>query len=85
MTRDDIMRDYKPNKYGRISAPGKFEGEMVYVPYFWAVGQPDEEDEGVYTYKVNADDRAEFPELEGKSEVWLVEDEQGFVCEVPQP
>jgi hypothetical protein len=82
MTRDDILRDYKPNKYGRISAPGKFEGEMLYVPHFYGQ-EPATQDTGLLTYKVTEEDAKAFPELSGKKEVWLAEDDQGFIYEVP--
>jgi len=71
-----------------IRSPGKFEGECLYVPYFWGImldgGADDEdEDEGVpiAIFDVNADDVAQFPELADRETVALWEDDQGFVHE----
>jgi hypothetical protein len=39
MTREHILTLYKVRKSdGLISSPGAFEGEPIYVPYFWDVG-----------------------------------------------
>ncbi len=54
--------------HGTIIGPGKFEGEMYYVPYFWDQamdgGDTVDDPEGM-TYSVvefTAEDRKEFPE-----------------------
>jgi len=31
------LDSYNWNSYGIITDPGKFEGEMLYIPYFWQV------------------------------------------------
>lgn len=31
------INDYQFDKTGRITSPGKFEGEMVYLPHFYEV------------------------------------------------
>ena len=36
MTRQEIESSYKIEN-GRIRSPGKFEGEMIYVPFYWNV------------------------------------------------
>lgn len=45
--------EYK-NDGERITAPGKFEGEPVFAPYFWGLaleGLADSDDGKVYTFK----------------------------------
>ena len=68
-----------------VSHPGKFEGQAVYVPYFWDVfldGCADRDDGRVLGFDVTAQHRAIFPELKRRRTVRLIETEQGFVCEV---
>ena len=39
---------------GRITQPGKFEGEPVFAPYYWGIameGFADSDDGRVYTFK----------------------------------
>ena len=82
MTRRDIESSYTVDANGIIRSPGKFEGEPVYVPYFWDAyleGFADEDDGEVLTFRVTAEDRAEFPELDGVTTVRLWETDQGFV------
>lgn len=67
-----------------VSRPGKFEGEAIYVPYFWAAAQNGLQDEvwGDYDmFKVSETDRNIFPELAKVDVVVLTENEQGFVVE----
>lgn len=81
MTRADIERDYNVVD-GVIRSPGKFEGEPVYAPYFWDAflnGMQDEDDGEFLLFNVTDEDRVEFPELQGVSQVSLGEDSQGFV------
>lgn len=80
---------------GRIQSPGKFEGEPLWVPYFWS-GESDEteydddqdledsdcieyESTSTEVYHVSDDDRAIFPELADVTTVYLWESDQGFV------
>jgi hypothetical protein len=68
-----------------VARPGKFEGEAVYVPYFWEAflnGMADRDDGRVLGFDVTAEDKVLFPELKGRRTVRLIETEQGFVCEV---
>lgn len=69
--------EYEHDKHGRITQHGKFEAEMIYVPYYWSEGY-----ENPVHVALDDDDRALFPELGDKRELWLYEDEQGFVSEI---
>ena len=91
MTREEILSAYKVNEHGMITSPGKFEGEMIYAPYFyelWNEGDGEDiymdngEDGGeiIFTsFKVSDEDRATFPELEGVEEIRFHESDTGFV------
>lgn len=85
MKRADLAAEYTVNASGNITDPGKFEGEALYVPYFWEFflnGGADEDDGDTLWFDVSDDDRREFPELSGIARVALSEDSQGFVsCE----
>ena len=73
-------------KDGRITNPGKFEGEKPYVPYYWGIyldGGADSDDGKILRFNVSKEDRALFPGLLTKRRVVsLIETDQGFVCEV---
>lgn len=82
--------EYK-NDGQRITQPGKFEGEPVFVPYLWSLGLEgfSDEDTGTeYRFKFTAKDLAD-PKLFWAKEIkqWLgrkrrirlYEDSQGFV------
>ncbi len=83
MTRQEIERDYQVEN-GVIRSNGKFEGEAVYVPYFWDAflnGMADRDNGRVLGFDLTADDKAMFPELKGRRTVRLYERDDGFVCE----
>jgi hypothetical protein len=84
MSREDILKNYKVGADGRIRSPGKFEGEMLYVPYFWECylnGCADGDNGRRIWFSVMACDRKQFPELAKRRSVGLVEDDSGFVRE----
>ena len=94
MTRSEVAAQYNVNSKGIIRSPGKFEGELLYVPHFWEVvlegGAADEfqpEDGGplLSMVLVTDEDRHQFPELEEQRKVWLGESDQGFVEEYVRP
>lgn len=88
----DRVSDYRLNEKKIIVSPGKFEGEMYYVPTFWEAsmdGADDEvsDDARGHTYfilSLTPEDRARFPEIEPtECEAWMVESDTGFVsCEL---
>lgn len=85
MTRHDVEVRYEVEN-GRIVTPGKFEGEMLYVPYFWDAfmhGFADRDDGTVVGFDITPEDREEFPEIpKRKRTIRLMERDDGFVCEV---
>jgi hypothetical protein len=71
---------------GRITSPGKFEGQKLYVPYFWSKvlegWQDDEDADGTPVFYVTSEDRTEFPEIHPKvKQIRLIEQDSGFIIE----
>lgn len=67
---------------GRIRSPGKFEGELVYVPYYWEYGLEggsDGDANGEFLFNIDGDDVEVWPELRDVIYLRLWEDSQGFV------
>lgn len=84
-SRQEIERDYKIEN-GIIQNPGKFEGEMIYVPYFWDTSLEGGPDDVRFDGDVQVDifypgdaDLEQFPELQGVKSLEVWEDDQGFV------
>jgi hypothetical protein len=67
MNRQDILNLWNVDKkLGLIADPGKFQGEMLYTPYFYDSmlnGFADEDIDGTAFFVINDHDRKEFPEL----------------------
>ena len=88
MTREEILSAYKVNEHGMITSPGKFEGEMIYAPYFYDLmmnglhtehEEYNEYDELTYHFDILKEDIDIFPELIGVARVYLFENNDGFV------
>jgi len=82
MKRDEVKRQYRVDENGVIRSPGKFEGEMLYVPHFWEAyldGMADDDDGTWMKFNVDEGDRREYPELQGVRTVKLRTDDSGFV------
>jgi len=92
MTRASTLTQYRvyfpphPSAPPVITAPGPFEGEPYWAPYFWEAvhdGDGQEFDDGcghwVTQFSINAADIAEFPELAAYSQVCIWEDSDGFI------
>ena len=66
-----------------ITLPGKFQGEPRWVPYFHALEDDTQFDDGacvVYrAFQVTPEERQRFPELKGVFAVVLAETDDGFV------
>jgi len=77
--------NYETDSHGIITSPGKFEGEMRYVPWFWEAGMnglADRDDGKVMGFDISPADKVMFPELKRRRTVKLIETDQGFVCEI---
>jgi hypothetical protein len=83
MTRQEILSQYNIIN-GRIRSPGKFEGEMLYVPFYWDIylsGFADRDDGKILGFDVEPEDKQQFPELKKRRTVKLYQRDDGFVCE----
>jgi hypothetical protein len=72
MTRKEVLEQYDIDKNGLIQDPGKFEGEMLFAPYFYDSSLESGADETVYDgdtpidiFVIAEEDLKEFPELKG--------------------
>ncbi len=86
MTRDELERQYAVNKKGVVVTPGKFAGQMLYVPYFWdkyLSGSADDTTGDFITFFITDDERKEFPELGQAEIITLLEIERTLICELP--
>jgi len=84
MDRKQIESEYHIEN-GIIQNLGQFEGEALYVPYFWDAylnGCADRDDGKVIGFDLTKEDKAMFPELKGRRTVKLYQRSDGFVCEV---
>jgi hypothetical protein len=85
--RESLLKEYAIDENGRITSPGKFEGESIFVPHLWSLALADDDDGEVFEFKFAPDDVdpliLEFPELKkhlGRRRlIRLREDSQGFV------
>ena len=92
MTRAELEKQYRTVK-GRIVTRGKFEAEMIYVPYLWTLameGRRASSEEwrgdGLFlTLDIEPEDVRQFPELEGFRSVEMYEDDAGFVTCTVRP
>ncbi len=87
-----IRDSYQVDSNGRITDPGKFEGEQIFVPYFWDLalsGFADTDNGKWYGFRFSFSSEqdkqllADWPELKQwlgrKRSLKLWEDSQGFV------
>lgn len=81
-----IRERFRLDASGRIQNPGKFEGELVYVAYYWECfleGMADRDDGKVLGFDIQGEDREVFPELgDSKRTVRIMERDDGKVVEV---
>ena len=80
--------EFSISEVGTIKNPGKFEGEMIYVPYFYEEALAGTDDEGGNDSMgywmgvvITPEDKAKFPEWLDESDYGIIleESEQGFV------
>lgn len=88
MTREDILEHYDVDENGFITSPGKFESEMIYVPYFYDLLMHGASDETIYSsdgtifkdiFNITSEDIQIFPELKGVQQIEISESEEGFI------
>lgn len=76
---------YQTTDHGRITSPGQFEGQMIYVPHFWEAylnGCADRDDGTVLGFDITKEDRAKYPEIPArKRTIRLMQTDSGFVIE----
>ena len=86
MNRQDISKNYDVSDSGRIKSPGKFEGEMLYIPYFYDISlngffNPNRNE--IFSIPIEKEDREQFPEIpKHKRRIRFYERDDGFVCEI---
>jgi hypothetical protein len=77
-----IKKEYNVGEDGIIHNPGKFEGEMYYVPYFYDVGMngfADEDNGSDWLFELGEEDFKKFPELKGHKNIIITSSDQGFI------
>ncbi|SVD57496.1 uncharacterized protein METZ01_LOCUS410350 [marine metagenome] len=83
MKNDFFYENYKTDKNKIIITPGKFEGEMYYVPHFWQIyldgGHDEETEDGEIVFKVETYEKDKYPELSDAHYLLLFEDVLGFI------
>lgn len=70
--REQVLSSYTVNAHGIIQTPGKFEGEMIYVPHFWNAGLEgfaDQDDGKTFRFNITDEDRQLFPEIPSNKRV----------------
>lgn len=78
---------FRLNELGVIQDPGKFEGEPIYVPFYWDMGlegfadedETDGDGGNRYTFYLDDQDKAVWPELGSATRLHLSETETGFI------
>ncbi len=85
MSRTELEKLYEVSADGLIESPGKFEGGLLYVPYFWEQGLDGGSDEDRELFSdedrelFSDEDRELFPELGDTYGLSLSEDSNGLV------
>ncbi len=70
--RQQLEKKYKVNSAGVIESPGSYEGERIYVPYFYEAPfdrKPDIREVGTIGFIVNRQDAELFPEFLKEGEI----------------
>lgn len=70
--RHQLEKKYKVNSSGIIESPGNYEGEKIYVPYFYEAPldrKPDIREVGTIGFIVNREDAELFPEFLKEGEI----------------
>lgn len=84
MSRAEYVRAYQALD-GRIPGPGPFQGQKVYVPYFWEAylrgDAHDVSSDDLVLFVITNEDLREFPELENRSVIRLRQSKDGRIEE----
>lgn len=84
MSRFELMRRYAV-KDGVIQDDGPFNGQMLYVPYFWeaylAGNAQEVSEDHIVLFGLHSEDFREFPELHNRSVVRLRQLSDGKIVE----
>jgi len=78
----EAMDGFSYDSAGRITNPGRFEGEPYFVPFFWGLtleGLHDEQLGSLFKVVIRREDKMLFPELKEEFDLFLWEDDSGFV------
>ena len=78
-----LRKNYKVER-GIVRSPGKFEGEPLYVPYYWGEyldGGADDDEGCTLKFNVTTEERKALGIPKRKKVVRIMETEQGFVVE----
>lgn len=85
MNRELVFSMFQVDETGIIRTPGPFEGQNLYIPYFWYLhisGYREDVQNGIITFQVRMEDRAQFPELANQDVVHLKQHENGMIIEI---
>ena len=80
-----VLQEFLTGADGRITTPGKFKGQRLYVPYLYATAVEygaDGLEGNVLICVITRPEKIEFPELLAKSVVKLFLHKNGFVREI---
>ncbi len=84
MNRELVFTMFQVDETGIIRTLGPFEGQNLYIPYFWYLhisGYREDVQNGIVTFQVRMEDRAQFPELINHDIVRLMQQENGAIVE----
>lgn len=89
---EEILAEYDVDgrRNRRIVTPGKFEGALVFTPFYYEAAQEGDgetydfpDGAGVIIFETTEEERAAFPELDGADYVGVEIEDNGFVSAAP--
>ncbi|MEM2264663.1 MAG: hypothetical protein QXX03_05675 [Nitrososphaerota archaeon] len=82
----DVLSKFNVDEYGLITNPGKFERQPLFVPYYYTLSLIGAHDKEItkygftfYVFKVADYEKIWFPALSDVKNIYIYEDEYGFV------
>ena len=86
MNREELLRIFTVDDNDIIISDGQFKGQPLYVAYFWfyyIIGYTEHKTEdGIVTFGVRGEDRAQFPILMERIEVRVQQQADNSIIEV---